>query len=170
LTEELRQGRGDDVRLQSEVGADLQPAEARRARPTGRSRQTVSRRRDQQSVWKRHGSARIEANRSRRPVACGRSRLRQECGAGDTQRREGAQLRESAGGAGASSQAAEDAVVIDEPRAAHCLGAGGRRCPDETSAPTGAQAVSGTGLVDRKSTRLNSSHVKISYAVFCLKK
>src|SRR5690606_41153014 len=27
-----------------------------------------------------------------------------------------------------------------------------------------------TYLVDRKSTRLNSSHVKISYAVFCLKK
>src|SRR5690606_41318090 len=26
------------------------------------------------------------------------------------------------------------------------------------------------GNVDRKSTRLNSSHVKISYAVFCLKK
>src|SRR5207302_10247615 len=26
------------------------------------------------------------------------------------------------------------------------------------------------GLRDRKSTRLNSSHVKISYAVFCLKK
>src|SRR5436309_12477403 len=26
------------------------------------------------------------------------------------------------------------------------------------------------GKVDRKSTRLNSSHVKISYAVFCLKK
>src|SRR5690606_40640483 len=25
-------------------------------------------------------------------------------------------------------------------------------------------------LIDRKSTRLNSSHVKISYAVFCLKK
>src|SRR5690606_42154632 len=25
------------------------------------------------------------------------------------------------------------------------------------------------GLEDRKSTRLNSSHVKISYAVFCLK-
>src|SRR5690554_6994401 len=28
----------------------------------------------------------------------------------------------------------------------------------------------GTGLLDRKSTRLNSSHVRISYAVFCLKK
>src|SRR3989442_9058202 len=26
------------------------------------------------------------------------------------------------------------------------------------------------GPVDRKSTRLNSSHVRISYAVFCLKK
>src|SRR5699024_6180709 len=28
----------------------------------------------------------------------------------------------------------------------------------------------GTGVIDRKSTRLNSSHVSISYAVFCLKK
>src|SRR5436309_4352602 len=27
-----------------------------------------------------------------------------------------------------------------------------------------------TATLDRKSTRLNSSHVKISYAVFCLKK
>src|SRR3712207_8870581 len=27
-----------------------------------------------------------------------------------------------------------------------------------------------SGLVDRKSTRLNSSHANISYAVFCLKK
>src|SRR5690625_7106346 len=27
-----------------------------------------------------------------------------------------------------------------------------------------------TGILDRKSTRLNSSHVAISYAVFCLKK
>src|SRR3712207_6952460 len=26
------------------------------------------------------------------------------------------------------------------------------------------------GLIDRKSTRLNSSHANISYAVFCLKK
>src|SRR5690554_7361599 len=30
--------------------------------------------------------------------------------------------------------------------------------------------VGGNGLTDRKSTRLNSSHVRISYAVFCLKK
>src|SRR5437868_10736186 len=31
-------------------------------------------------------------------------------------------------------------------------------------------AVAGTERIDRKSTRLNSSHVSISYAVFCLKK
>src|SRR5690606_42067846 len=31
-------------------------------------------------------------------------------------------------------------------------------------------SINGTAMVDRKSTRLNSSHVKISYAVFCLKK
>src|SRR5204863_8758269 len=30
--------------------------------------------------------------------------------------------------------------------------------------------VAGAAAVDRKSTRLNSSHVEISYAVFCLKK
>src|SRR5690606_40923311 len=48
----------------------------------------------------------------------------------------------------------------------------------ETRAAMGAQAVAlakqvgyrSAGTVDRKSTRLNSSHVKISYAVFCLKK
>src|SRR5690606_41882062 len=33
-----------------------------------------------------------------------------------------------------------------------------------------AAVVDGRGAADRKSTRLNSSHVKISYAVFCLKK
>src|SRR5699024_11584772 len=32
------------------------------------------------------------------------------------------------------------------------------------------QTIYDVGLGDRKSTRLNSSHVSISYAVFCLKK
>src|SRR5699024_12734311 len=32
------------------------------------------------------------------------------------------------------------------------------------------RVFSAAGFVDRKSTRLNSSHVSISYAVFCLKK
>src|SRR4051812_49627603 len=31
-------------------------------------------------------------------------------------------------------------------------------------------ALIGRSMVDRKSTRLNSSHMSISYAVFCLKK
>src|SRR5438874_8191065 len=42
---------------------------------------------------------------------------------------------------------------------------------------TGLPAIGGAGALraltigaDRKSTRLNSSHVEISYAVFCLKK
>src|SRR5690606_40574381 len=34
----------------------------------------------------------------------------------------------------------------------------------------GVWAALCVGFIDRKSTRLNSSHVKISYAVFCLKK
>src|SRR5690554_7587901 len=32
----------------------------------------------------------------------------------------------------------------------------------------GAPVVEGAKVTDRKSTRLNSSHVRISYAVFCL--
>src|SRR3712207_9558337 len=38
-----------------------------------------------------------------------------------------------------------------------------RRCDGEAEAET-------TPIGDRKSTRLNSSHANISYAVFCLKK
>src|SRR5438874_10655170 len=33
-----------------------------------------------------------------------------------------------------------------------------------------SQVIDGMTKADRKSTRLNSSHVEISYAVFCLKK
>src|SRR5438874_3969567 len=36
--------------------------------------------------------------------------------------------------------------------------------------PVAAAGVRVIGVEDRKSTRLNSSHVEISYAVFCLKK
>src|SRR5256884_7070561 len=41
--------------------------------------------------------------------------------------------------------------------------------PFELGTPSAVIAVRGTQL-DRKSTRLNSSHGYISYAVFCLKK
>src|SRR5690606_4695483 len=46
-------------------------------------------------------------------------------------------------------------------------------CPVVASAVGGNTELvedGATGLLDRKSTRLNSSHVKSSYAVFCLKK
>src|SRR5699024_11362341 len=39
-----------------------------------------------------------------------------------------------------------------------------------TGNPKGVVHTHGWGFADRKSTRLNSSHVSISYAVFCLKK
>src|SRR5690349_22388176 len=44
-----------------------------------------------------------------------------------------------------------------------------RRHPVPAAAPPRPQTP-GRGGADRKSTRLNSSHVEISYAVFCLKK
>src|SRR5256885_6962064 len=49
------------------------------------------------------------------------------------------------------------------------LPAGGS--PSWTADPTDqVNAQFGSGVADRKSTRLNSSHLVISYAVFCLKK
>src|SRR3712207_8180510 len=52
---------------------------------------------------------------------------------------------------------------------------GGHRLPrgaEEAVAPVVVLALIGVGEAegDRKSTRLNSSHANISYAVFCLKK
>src|ERR1035437_10663066 len=42
--------------------------------------------------------------------------------------------------------------------------------PGDRRAPERDPRVDGTPGTDRKSTRLNSSHANISYAVFCLKK
>src|SRR5690349_24246201 len=43
--------------------------------------------------------------------------------------------------------------------------------PDDANTPAGGGCPVPPGRsIDRKSTRLNSSHVEISYAVFCLKK
>src|SRR3712207_9212561 len=42
------------------------------------------------------------------------------------------------------------------------------QCPDRP--PAGERAGLSDRAQDRKSTRLNSSHANISYAVFCLKK
>src|SRR5690606_39742756 len=45
-----------------------------------------------------------------------------------------------------------------------------RRDPAETACRSGRGPATAAARTDRKSTRLNSSHVKTSYAVFCLKK
>src|SRR2546430_17155975 len=45
-----------------------------------------------------------------------------------------------------------------------------RRRPDEELDEEAAEAIEDPSDEDRKSTRLNSSHSQISYAVFCLKK
>src|SRR3712207_8721910 len=42
--------------------------------------------------------------------------------------------------------------------------------PDEERVDPHGPAADGATHADRKSTRLNSSHANISYAVFCLKK
>src|SRR5690606_18262279 len=56
-------------------------------------------------------------------------------------------------------------------RAFHQAGVKGCAIGPVFDPPLAAEAHRlGIGAADRKSTRLNSSHVKISYAVFCLKK
>src|SRR5438309_11551426 len=62
---------------------------------------------------------------------------------------------------GAGSGVVEEMHVADADRARSGMQRGGRR------AELGRHAI---GRQDRKSTRLNSSHSSISYAVFCLKK
>src|SRR2546427_7045779 len=53
----------------------------------------------------------------------------------------------------------------------HCSnGLRGPRLYHERGEALPTQAESGQVQADRKSTRLNSSHSQISYAVFCLKK
>src|SRR5204863_5765388 len=44
------------------------------------------------------------------------------------------------------------------------------RGPDRCGPADGSRSPTSYPVRDRKSTRLNSSHVEISYAVFCLKK
>src|SRR5699024_12030665 len=53
----------------------------------------------------------------------------------------------------------------------HAEGHGGgcSYCHDSLRVPHGRGAAGRVERQDRKSTRLNSSHVSISYAVFCLK-
>src|SRR5690606_41576586 len=61
------------------------------------------------------------------------------------------------------------AVLHSRPRVERRGAARAGRISRRVSGRSGAAGLRGLGR-DRKSTRLNSSHVKISYAVFCLKK
>src|SRR5690606_4382602 len=60
----------------------------------------------------------------------------------------------------------EPAADLQQARQRHVVLVGRLRALDHRA----AQLQPRVDHVDRKSTRLNSSHVKISYAVFCLKK
>src|SRR6266496_2740935 len=62
----------------------------------------------------------------------------------------------------------QDRLLVGCERAADLRQHLGRR--DRLRPPVGVGCQVLEALTDRKSTRLNSSHVEISYAVFCLKK
>src|SRR5699024_12754409 len=68
----------------------------------------------------------------------------------------------------------EDQEVAHQVPLQETGGGGYRRCwrpyPDASGHNGDTLAPTIGSLQDRKSTRLNSSHVSISYAVFCLKK
>src|SRR5699024_11596774 len=61
-------------------------------------------------------------------------------------------------------------VLVLLPGARDPRGAGDDARIDQVADPGGGLEPEALGAEDRKSTRLNSSHVSISYAVFCLKK
>src|SRR5690606_40907632 len=87
-------------------------------------------------------------------------------------------LFRSLAGAGLSNRQIADRLVISQATVARHianvfakLGISTRaELPARLAAADGApQPPAASSCQDRKSTRLNSSHVKISYAVFCLK-
>src|SRR3712207_6978140 len=68
-----------------------------------------------------------------------------------------------------------DALPISPPRTtapsrSPASRAGAPRSPSHSPAEVRGSRAGARGSSDRKSTRLNSSHANISYAVFCLKK
>src|SRR5690606_41331228 len=79
--------------------------------------------------------------------------------------------RREAGALALRAANAGDPAMIYALAMAHAEGSDGRHRPflAQTLPPDAGRALVWFRR-DRKSTRLNSSHVKISYAVFCLKK
>src|SRR5256885_12561407 len=62
----------------------------------------------------------------------------------------------------------DGADVVDETLAVGRVGAGARKIRILQPQPGDLVLLRQPEMVDRKSTRLNSSHLAISYAVFCL--
>src|SRR3712207_8858217 len=60
--------------------------------------------------------------------------------------------------------------VINFPDPKGAAGGGGRPLVEQIRDVVGMKGTGTWTIKDRKSTRLNSSHANISYAVFCLKK
>src|SRR3712207_8301500 len=69
-----------------------------------------------------------------------------------------------------SEDAGHDADTIEAMVYLESAGFPDARAGDTEAAVGLTQILAETGQKDRKSTRLNSSHANISYAVFCLKK
>src|SRR5690349_21878068 len=89
-----------------------------------------------------------------------------------------AELPHRSGGAGTAADRGRGAGALivrgsgSRPRRFSASARSGRAAGSAgvAAAPAGARAAAAVAESDRKSTRLNSSHVEISYAVFCLKK
>src|SRR2546430_7302900 len=62
------------------------------------------------------------------------------------------------------------AVVVEKHRAGRMADVADARLRRDVAELAAAEVLEEPVAVDRKSTRLNSSHSQISYAVFCLKK
>src|SRR6266511_4154536 len=146
------------------VVATLVRGRARRAAGRGhRAAPRDARVRAGQPAARRAGHPRPRAAAAPRPGRrhLGRPGPRRWPGSGQRQRRP----RSGGGQRGPSPGARARAAGVAE------AGLGGRRVRRRGGRPRhGDQAHARAVHPDRKSTRLNSSHVKISYAVFCLKK
>src|SRR2546430_10111597 len=59
---------------------------------------------------------------------------------------------------------------VEQVRKEHIIEPDQRNAVMQIQLVQGATGADGQNILDRKSTRLNSSHSQISYAVFCLKK
>src|SRR5256886_6785012 len=70
----------------------------------------------------------------------------------------------------AAADPEQEPPVRHEVHARHLLGGRDRVPLDDQADPCAELQPGRHGRGDRKSTRLNSSHSQISYAVFCLKK